>query len=166
MAAMADLGWKAVTRRRCRPAAVPPGEPTVLDTRTGTGRNGLVGKIGPAGSSARSTPPWCPPPHRRRHQPRRTNGTANSLLTVWPDDGSTPPTLSNVNFGANQTINNRSPRRPVTHRIAVANLAGSTDIVADLLGYYDGGADPTGQHYVAIDPTRVIDTRTGPAPAG
>lgn len=73
-----------------------------------------------------------------------------------------------MNFGANQTINNLVSARldATTHRIAIVNLNGSTDMVADVLGYYDDGNDLTGQRYRPLDPVRVIDTRNGTGTAG
>lgn len=172
-ALMTDLGWPSAPPPPPPPSGLfHPLSPTrVLDTRNGTGRNGVVGKVGPLGIVRLGFDSALVPTTATAVVISlvATNGTANSLLTVWPDDGGTTiPTLSNVNFGANQTINNLVSARvdATTHRIAIANLNGSTDMVADVLGYYDDGNDPTGQRYRPLDPVRVVDTRTGTGTGG
>ena len=46
-------------------------------------------------------------------------------------------------------------------QISIYNLAGTTDVIIDIVGYY-----PTGSGYTALTPARLADTRTTPAPTG
>jgi hypothetical protein len=65
-----------------------------------------------------------------------TDTTANSFLTVYPDDAALPAS-SDINFNVGETIANM-----VTTGIGADggadfyNHAGSVDVVADLLGYF------------------------------
>jgi hypothetical protein len=109
----------------------------VLDTRTGLGRGGVVGKVGP--TSIRLGMAAVPLTATAVVISLvATNGTANSFLTVWPNDGTATPNASMVNFGTGSTVNNLVSAKvdPVHRQIRIQNLAGNTDLVADLLGYY------------------------------
>jgi hypothetical protein len=88
-----------------------------------------------------------------------TDTTASSYVTVWPD-GATRPTASNLNFTAGETIANLVTV-PVGADGAVDfyNHVGSTDLVADLAGYYT--ATGTGSLLGSVGPVRVLDTRHG-----
>jgi hypothetical protein len=73
------------------------------------------------------------------------DSTASSFLTAWAT-GAPQPLASNVNFLAGQTIANRVivPYNSTTQTISVYNWAGSTDVVADLDGYFSPAvAEPT-----------------------
>lgn len=90
------------------------------------------------------------------------NTTANSFLTLWPDDAG-KPNASNVNWTAGSVIANR-----VTVKVGVAsgaidvfNLAGSTDVVIDVVGYYTDATNAVGLQFVPIGPSRLLDTRVG-----
>ena len=65
------------------------------------------------------------------------DSTASSFLTAWAT-GVAQPLASDVNFLAGQTIANRVivPYNSTTQTISVYNWAGSTDVVADLDGYF------------------------------
>jgi hypothetical protein len=86
-----------------------------------------------------------------------TNGTANGFVTVFPD-GTTPPTSSNLNFAASQTVPNTVVVKLGDDGTVDLknNSTGTTDLVADLDGYYA----PSGAGYVPQSPSRLIDTRT------
>jgi hypothetical protein len=75
------------------------------------------------------------------------DSTASSFLTAWAT-GVAQPLASDVNFLAGQTIANRVivPYNSATQTISVYNWAGSTDVVADLDGYF---ADPP----LGVEPT-------------
>ena len=95
-----------------------------------------------------------------------TSGNAGSFLSVWPS-GVTQPNVSNLNFGANQTIPNLvTVKIGSNNAIRFANAVGSVDVVVDVVGYFD----PTGgARFHAIAPTRILDDRvsTGlPGPWG
>ena len=65
-----------------------------------------------------------------------TNPNAPGFLTVYPS-GSTPPTASDVNFVAGQTVPNLVIVRLNTDgTIRVFNFQGRTDVVIDVFGYY------------------------------
>jgi hypothetical protein len=73
------------------------------------------------------------------------DSTASSFLTAWAT-GVAQPLASDVNFLAGQTIANRVivPYDSTTQTISVYNWAGSTDVVADLDGYFaDSVLEPT-----------------------
>lgn len=86
-----------------------------------------------------------------------TNSSANSFLAVWPK-GAAAPITSNLNFAAFQTIANL-----VTVQIGTAdsvrflNANGSTDVIADVVGYFDPTAG--GGRFHPIDPVRIQDSR-------
>ncbi|WP_460494273.1 hypothetical protein [Dactylosporangium cerinum] len=101
-----------------------------------------------------------------------TNPTSASYLTVYPS-GTTRPTVSNLNFTAGWTGAN-SVTVPVgaNGKIDIYNAGGSVDVIADMLGVYQGRdtpgiIDPGGQ-YQPHQTTRVVDTRDkgwgGPLP--
>ncbi len=87
-----------------------------------------------------------------------TNPTVSSFVTAWPA-GSGLPNASNINFTAGQTIANLVTVQVGTGgAIDLFNLFGRTDLIADVVGYYAPG---TGDPFVALAPSRVLDSRTG-----
>jgi hypothetical protein len=87
-----------------------------------------------------------------------TNGSAGSFVTAYPA-GSTTPNASNLNFGVNQTIANLvTVKLGPGGQVAFANAVGATDLIADVVGYYDDGTGP-GDFYTGITPTRLLDSR-------
>ena len=91
-----------------------------------------------------------------------TNPKGAGFLTVYPD--ATPlPNASNVNYSQAQTIAN-SVIVPVASdgKIDITNsgtLAKGTDIVVDVVGYYDSASTSA---YLPAEPTRLVDTRSAP----
>ncbi len=86
-----------------------------------------------------------------------TNGSAGSFLTLFPAGVATPPTASNVNFAANETIANLAVVQVgAGGAVRIANAVGSVDVVVDVVGYYDAG---TGDLFHPLSPTRVLDSR-------
>jgi len=64
-----------------------------------------------------------------------TNPTTAGFLTVYP--GGTPPTASDLNFAAGQTIPNQVVATlSATGSVTIYNSAGSTDVVVDLVGWF------------------------------
>lgn len=87
-----------------------------------------------------------------------TNGSANSFLTAYPAGVATVPTASNLNFAAGETRPNLVTVKVGTAgQVTIANAVGSTDVIADLVGYYSSAAPDL---YNPLDPSRVLDTRT------
>jgi uncharacterized protein (DUF1501 family) len=87
-----------------------------------------------------------------------TGPTAGSFLTVWPS-GEVRPLASSVNMVAGQTVPNMVLARVGGNgMVSIFNNSGSTDVVVDVLGCFDGDAQG---RYVALSPRRVLDTREG-----
>jgi len=88
------------------------------------------------------------------------NATASSHLTVWPTDV-VRPTASNLNFKAFQTVPNMVIAKvSADGRISVFNNAGQTDVLADVVGYFHDDTQPAST-FTALNPARILDTRTG-----
>ena len=86
---------------------------------------------------------------------------APSYLTVYPT-GDTRPTASNLNFKPGQTVANRVIVKLGTGgSIDFFDLAGHTDVIADVAGWFTDGTGPTtGSMFVGVTPARVLDTRS------
>ena len=152
---VADVqGWYTNVQAGSTYAPVDPAR--VLDTRTGSpvGPGGTiqldvtgVGGVPAAGVTAvvlnmtvdRATGP-------------------ESYLTVWPS-GTAQPTASNLNFSSGPASTNLVIA-PVgaDGNVAIYNNLGSTDVIADVAGWFGPSAGST---YFAISPTRILDTREG-----
>jgi hypothetical protein len=85
-----------------------------------------------------------------------TLGTKNSYLSITPDGG---PGTSSVNFKAGQDMPNLVTV-PVAAdgNVRVFNSSGCVHVVLDVFGYY--GTAGTSM-FNAVDPARILDTRTG-----
>lgn len=68
-----------------------------------------------------------------------TNPTAPSYLTVFPSDAAMqPPPTSDLNFVRGQTIPNLVVvKLGADGKVGLYNAAGSTDVIVDVLGWYD-----------------------------
>ena len=127
----------------------------VIDTRVSGGR------VGPGGSIEASLGPDVPTDSLAVVNFTGVGATAPTHLTMWPS-GQARPETSNLNLVAGSATANLAMVQPgVGGKVTVANHAGSTDLVVDLLGWFmpDSGVKPIG-------PTRLIDTRTGHGPLG
>ncbi|GAB3557168.1 hypothetical protein GCM10027405_01440 [Arthrobacter alkaliphilus] len=81
--------------------------------------------------------------------------------------GTLPPKTSSLNFGMGQTLAN-SVTVPVgaDGKVTLFNRSsGTTDLIADISGYYLAGAPVVPGAFVPLGPSRMLDTR-GSAPAG
>ncbi|HEX3784023.1 MAG TPA: PKD domain-containing protein [Pseudonocardiaceae bacterium] len=137
------------------------GTQRVLDTRNGTGAP--TGKVGPGGRLVVHVDDASPSATSVAIDVTATDATTNSFLTVYAD-GTPMPTLSSVNFGAGQTIRNLITVPIGTDGdIDIVNNAGSTDVVADVEGYYSlTTSDLSGATFFApVKPYRQLDTRNG-----
>ena len=86
-----------------------------------------------------------------------TGTTGDGFLTMWPA-GQTRPQASNLNWVAGQTIPNSVTVRPGSAgAVSVYNSAGSTNVLVDVVGYYD--ARP-GAGFTSLAPARLSDSRT------
>ncbi len=87
-----------------------------------------------------------------------TSPTAPGYLTIYPT-GATRPVASNLNFTPGQTIPNLVVTGiSTTGQVSFYNSAGTTHVIADIVGYY---APTGGSTYTAITPARVLDSRDG-----
>ena len=87
-----------------------------------------------------------------------TNPTASSFLTAW-QSGSAQPATSDLNYSPGETISNLVTVALTTPAsgVSFANSAGTTDVVVDLVGYYQAGS---GSYFHALAaPTRILDDR-------
>jgi len=93
-----------------------------------------------------------------------TEPTAPSYLTVWPT-GATRPLAASLNMVAGQTVPNLVLAQVGTGgKVSIFNYAGSTHVVADVLGSFSASASTK---FVSISPVRALDTRDGTGlPAG
>lgn len=94
-----------------------------------------------------------------------TDETANGVLTVYGDedqagDAQSAPTTSNLNYRTGQNLPNLVVV-PVGANGVIDfynNSSGSTDIVADVQGYF---TKTNQSEYYPVTPERILDTRTG-----
>jgi len=133
----------------------------VLDTRDGTG-TGTARPIGagsvlqldlssrvPAGATALILNTTV------------TEPTAPGFLTVYPD-GVAPPSASNLNFTAGQTVPNLVMVPVHDGKVDFYNAAsGTVNVVADLAGFFGTAASGATQVFVPYGPLRLADTRDG-----
>ena len=85
-----------------------------------------------------------------------TRPTAASYLTVFPS-GSTKPNASNLNMSTGQNVPNLVFASVGTNgKVSIFNAFGTTDVLADLVGWI-----PSGGAFLSLNPTRMMDTRTG-----
>ncbi len=88
-----------------------------------------------------------------------TEPSQPSYLTVWPA-GDRQPLASNLNFGPGQTIANLvTVQLGAGDAVSFATTWGETQVVADLVGWYDDGTG-SGDRFNAIAPVRALDSRT------
>lgn len=90
-----------------------------------------------------------------------TGGTAPSVLTVWPT-GQARPVASNLNWVPGDTRPNLVVSATgVLGAVDLYNLAGSVQVVADVIGWYDDGSVVGGADLHPLTPSRILDTRDG-----
>jgi plastocyanin len=86
--------------------------------------------------------------------------TAASYLTAWPT-GEQRPNASNLNYVAGDVVPNLViVKVGANGKVSLYNESGSVHVLADVVGWYSaaGGA---GEPYVPLNPSRILDTRTG-----
>jgi hypothetical protein len=88
-----------------------------------------------------------------------------SFLTVYPS-GTTRPTASNLNVVPGPSVANLVTATLGTNgAVTIYNDQGTVDVVVDVEGYYTSTAG-SGAGYVALNPARDLDTRTGTGSGG
>ncbi|MER5637599.1 right-handed parallel beta-helix repeat-containing protein [Kitasatospora sp. NPDC002227] len=165
-ATLTDQGGRTATVKQVVHAAYnklgfTPITPTrVLDTRQ-PGELG-VQRVGPGQTRTVSVPAQPGHPHADAAVLNVTavNPSQAGYLTVYPL-GPGRPATSNVNFTAGQTVPNLVTV-PVgdQDKIVIDNFAGTTDVVVDVMGYYQADA---GSRFDAVAPSRLLDTRKSAA---
>jgi Matrixin len=90
-----------------------------------------------------------------------TDPTEPTFLSVWPSNGSAQPNVSSLNVVRGETAANQVivPVGPAG-MVNVANDAGSTHFIVDVMGWISAGTPGVGG-FVPVTPTRVADTRGG-----
>ena len=147
---------------------VPLTPARLLDTRTGEGGNIVplntgvftelnvvgVGGVPPTGVTAVvmnvtvTSPTWF------------------GFITAWPS-GEPQPVVSNINFVPGQTVPNLvTVKVGANGKVNLFNSFGSTDIIADIAGYYTDARPPSGGLFTAVTPSRLLDTRDGTGTGG
>ncbi|WP_330476084.1 hypothetical protein [Terrabacter sp. C0L_2] len=155
----AELGsseWRRFTVDNNRGSFTPVTPQRFLDTRTGLGAP--KAKVG-AGRTITVTVPGLPAGVSSVVlNVTATNTTATGYVRVWPY-GQPLPSTSSLNFTAKKTVPNLvMVRVGPGGRISLNNSAGTTDLIADLSGYF---APDLGSGFTAVPPQRVLDTRSG-----
>ncbi len=80
----------------------------------------------------------------------------DGYVTVWPCD-SAQPNASSLNFADGQTVANAVIAKVGAGGLVCLYVAeGSTELLADVTGYF-----PTGSAYTSLTPARLLDTRPG-----
>lgn len=89
-----------------------------------------------------------------------------SFLTVYPS-GTNRPLASNLNPVNGQAVPNLVIARLGTNgRVSIYNNLGSTDVVADVQGWYTSTGVTVGATYFPLTPARDLDTRNGVGTGG
>jgi alpha-tubulin suppressor-like RCC1 family protein len=84
------------------------------------------------------------------------SSTVNSSLSVYPAGAARPP-VSNVSFAAGVTTANLVIAKvSAGGAVTVYNNAGTVEVLADVVGWYD-----TDSYYTPVTQTRILDTRSG-----
>jgi subtilisin family serine protease len=139
----------------------------ILDTRNGTG--GQLGKVGPGQTLNLSLDSQGGLPASGIQavvlNVTVTQPDAPGYVTVFPTGGS-PPLASNLNFNANETVPNLVVVKVgAGGQVSFFNGVGNTDLIADVVGYYDDGTG-TGARFTGLTPARILDTRNGTGSSG
>lgn len=170
---VADVqGWYSNAADAVGSTFVPVNPARLLDTRAGTGTGGAVGAVPPGTliqlqvAGAGGVPASGAQAVVLNMTVDRATGP-ESFLTVWPS-AAPRPLASNLNF----------TRGPATTNLVVAQLGpdgkvniynnvGSTDVIADVEGWFAAPATPpAGSPYFGLSPTRILDTRSGTGTGG
>jgi len=134
----------------------------ILDTRNGTGAPTAV--VGPAATLTFTVAGVGGVPANATAVAMNltvTDTTAASYLTAWPA-GATQPLASVLNWATGATVPNLAII-PVgkSGQVSVFNSAGSTDVIADVVGYFGPVGVTTGDRLTPLTPARILDTRNG-----
>lgn len=133
----------------------------VLDTRTGIGRGGVAGAVGPGQSIDLQVTGVGGVPvsginavalNVTVDQP-----SASGFVTTWPT-GEPRPNASTHNFVPNLTAANLVLAKVGANgKVSLFNSSGATHLIADVVGYFSA----SGGAFVPVTPERLLDTRDG-----
>jgi len=133
----------------------------ILDTRVGLGTQGVVAPLGPNSQlvlQVSSQSAGIPDNVAAVVLNLTAAGSTDaSFLTAYAT-GTSKPATSNVNFGPGQNVANLTVVPASRGQITIWNNVGSTDVVADIFGYYTGGAGST---FTTVNPRRILNTLDG-----
>jgi uncharacterized protein (DUF1501 family) len=142
----ADAGYEPLSPQR------------LLDTRDGTG--GLTGPLGPGAVhdlvvTGRGGVPSMGVDSVVLNV-TVDSPTSISYVTAWPT-GQPRPNASNLNMAPKLTVANLVVAKVGANgKISLYNDAGSTNLIADVFGYFKSNSG-----FTALTPTRILDTRLG-----
>lgn len=91
------------------------------------------------------------------------NGSTSGFVSAYPT-GSGFTSTSNVNYLRGQAVANRAVvQLGAGGKVTLYNCCGAADLIADVSGWYTDGsnASQTGATFYGVDPTRIVDTRSG-----
>jgi hypothetical protein len=86
-----------------------------------------------------------------------TGASAAGFISAYPC-GAAPPNVSNVNWGAGETVAGAAFVPVATDGTFCLFSSTSTDVIVDLTGTFATGS---GLRFVPVTPTRMVDTRSG-----
>jgi hypothetical protein len=141
----------------------------ILDTRDGSGGNGVVGRRS-AGSTTRVKVQGLGGVPDQGVSSVVLNVTAvnqlddpdgSNFVTVWPA-GLEMPTVSSLNVANGRTVGNQvTVASDEDGYVNVYSDAGSIHLTVDVLGYFGSGLSARGARYVPMPNVRLVDTRDG-----
>jgi len=86
-----------------------------------------------------------------------TDTTAQGFLTAWGAGSARPSPASNLNFVPSVTVQNLAIAQiGANGKVAFFNSSGSTDVIADVFGWF-----PATSGLTTLVPARLLDTRSG-----
>ncbi|MGH7639774.1 MAG: G1 family glutamic endopeptidase [Candidatus Dormibacteria bacterium] len=130
----------------------------LVDTRTGSGPLGPGGTLTFSVAGEDSVPADAT---AAALNVTVTDTTQGSYLSVYPAGG-TQPLVSNVNWPSGDTVPNLTiVPLGTSGDVTAYNDLGDADLVVDLEGYFAPEAAGTAGSYVALTPSRIMDTRPG-----
>jgi glucose/arabinose dehydrogenase/PKD repeat protein len=158
----ADVSLTAIYASSSSPGAFTPVAPyRLFDTRNGASTSG-AGSLSAGAEMAVdvSTQPTMPPGATGvLVNVTATNPAAAGYVRAYPCG--TLPTNSTVNYDSGQTAANLAMvKLPANKRVCFQSLV-PTDLVVDVAGWFSPPGPGAGSRYSPVDPTRVLDTRTG-----